>query len=71
MKQATIRDLELEEWLRQRDKGEIVWQTRSGEIIPIQKMSDTHLFNAIKKLSQYEEIEEIGVDMWDILGLDD
>ena len=71
MKQATIRDLELELWLRSRDKGEIVWQTKSGEIIPIQKMSDTHLFNAINKLSEYEEMKDIGIDMWDILGLDD
>ncbi len=71
MKQATIRDLALEAWLRRRDKGEIVWQTKSGEIIPIQKMSDTHLFNAINKFSQYEEMKNIGIDRWDLLGLDD
>ena len=63
MRQATIRDLALEVWLRQRDKGEIVWQTKSGEIIPIQKMSDTHLFNAINKLLEYQEMKDIDIDM--------
>lgn len=73
MKQATLKDLELELWLRSRDKGEMVWQTKDGKIIPIKDMSDTHLFNAINKLVEYEELKSncVGVDMWDVVGLDD
>lgn len=73
MKQATLKDLELELWLRSRDKGEMVWQTKDGKIIPIKDMSNTHLFNAINKLVEYEELKSncVGVDMWDVLGLDD
>ena len=63
MKQATIRDLELEAWLRRRERKEIVWKSKSGQIIPIQEMSDAHLFNAINKFSEYEEMKDIDIDM--------
>ena len=42
---ATIKDLELELWLRKRERGEIVWTTKSGAEIPINEMSDTHIEN--------------------------
>ena len=73
MKQANLKDLELELWLRSRNKGEMAWQTKDGKIIPIKDMSDTHLFNAINKLVEYEELKSncVGVDMWDVVGLDD
>lgn len=52
---ATIKDLELELWLRKRERGEIVWTTKSGAEIPINEMSDTHIENAIKKNEKIEE----------------
>ena len=52
---ATIKDLELELWLRKRERGEIVWTTKSGAGIPINEMSDTHIENAIKKNEKIEE----------------
>lgn len=52
---ATIKDLELELWLRKRERGEIVWTTKSGAEIPINEMSDTHIKNAIKKNEKIEE----------------
>lgn len=70
MKQATIKDLELELWLRRREKREIVWQTKEGKIIPIQEMSDTHLFNAINKLVEYDELKSNCADLWDMLDID-
>ena len=69
MKQATIKDLELELWLRRRDKGEMVWQTKDGKIIPIKDMTDTHLFNAINKLVEYEELKSNCADNWDVLDI--
>lgn len=35
MRKATIQDLELELWLRQRNSGSIYWKTKDSREIPI------------------------------------
>ena len=54
---ATLDDLKLEAWLRNREKERIVWTTKVGFDIPINKMTDTHLANTIAMLEKYEEEE--------------
>lgn len=55
---ATLNDLTLELWLRKREKGEITWKTKSGEVIPIKEMSNTHLVNTIQMLEKNNEVLE-------------
>ena len=62
MRQARLDDLELEKWLRERERGEIVWKTKSGEEIPINKMPDTHLENAINRIIKINELNEIAAE---------
>lgn len=50
MKRATIQDLKLELWLRQRNSGSIIWTTKDGKNIPIKDMDNNHLVNALKML---------------------
>ena len=50
MRQATLEDLELEKWLRERQNRSICWKTKKGEEIPINEMTDSHLENAINHL---------------------
>jgi len=65
---AKYEDLMKERWLRQRDNGEIQWETKDGRRIPIKDMSDEHLENTIKLL---EEIESKASILEDIGGWDD
>jgi hypothetical protein len=61
MVEATLEDLELELWLRQRARKEIVWVTKQGIQIPINDMTDNHIINAIKYITkQDEKLEHIG-----------
>lgn len=50
MRKATIKDLELELWLRQRNSGSIIWTTKNGKNISIKDMDNNHLVNALKML---------------------
>ena len=59
MIKANLELLQLEYFLRLRNQGEIVWETKKGDLIPIYKMSDKHLINTIKMLKTQEEIKEL------------
>lgn len=50
MRRATIQDLKLELWLRQRNSSSIIWTTKDGKNIPIKDMDNNHLVNALKML---------------------
>lgn len=56
---ATYQDLLIEKWLRQRNSGEIVWQTKNGDKIPIKRLSDYHLDNIINLFNKAYDSEEI------------
>ena len=62
MKYATLDDLKKEAWLRCRNAGEIVWRTKEGKEIPIKEMSDQHLLNAINRLIDRNEFNEIAAE---------
>lgn len=53
---ATLEDLEREYWLRQRKY--IIWRTKDGEDIPIDKLSDEHLSNILQMLYKLKPIEQ-------------
>ena len=36
---ATLKDLELEYWLRKRNNGTLIWKTKSGAYIPLKDMT--------------------------------
>lgn len=58
MRKATIQDLKLELWLRQRNSGSIIWTTKDGKNIPIKDMDNNHLANTLKMLLKQEEEQE-------------
>ena len=62
IREATRTDLVKELWLRERNSGALVWVTASGEKIPVKDMTDSHLKNAIRKISEIEELNEIATE---------
>lgn len=58
MEIADIDDLKLEQWIRQRNSGQIMWKTKNGREIPIKDMSDTHIANTIRMLERKHYIED-------------
>ena len=52
MRVATIEDLRKEIWLRMRNTGYLVWETKEGKSIPIKDMTDTHLVNTFNMLER-------------------
>lgn len=63
MRRATIQDLELELWLRQRNSGSIIWTTKDGKNISIKDMDNNHLVNTLKMLLKQEEETECFKDI--------
>lgn len=57
MSKASLSDLELELWLRNRNSGSIYWTTKNGDNIPIKEMSIGHLINTINMLTNLEEVK--------------
>lgn len=62
IRKATRTDLVKELWLRERSSGALVWVTASGEKVPVKDMTDSHLKNAIRKMSEIEEYENIAAE---------
>lgn len=65
---SDIRDLYIEKWLRNRNKGHLVWITKDGKEIPIKDMTDEHIENAIVSFERHEEHMSIINDNLDVLG---
>ena len=49
---ANIDELRLEEFLRSRNSGKLVWKTKEGKIIPLKELSDEHLTNILNVYSR-------------------
>jgi len=62
-REATRADLVKELWLRERNSGTLVWVTASGEKVPVKDMTDSHLKNAIRKMSEIEEFNEMAAEI--------
>ena len=59
MRKATLQDLKLELWLRNRSTDTIYWTTKDGRDILINEMSNNHLVNTIKMLLRQEEEDQL------------
>ena len=58
MIKATLIDLKLELWLRNRNNSKIIWETKDKRIIPIKDMTDDHLINTINHLEKIDEMND-------------
>ena len=52
MRRATIEDLKLEAWLRERNSDQIKWKTKDGSLISIKDLSDSHLNSILNMLER-------------------
>lgn len=62
MREASIEDIRLEIWLRERNDREIRWKTKDGTEIPIRDMSLSHLRNVERMLERNEHLSEIACE---------
>ena len=56
---ATLEDLQLELWLRNRNNGALVWTTKEGNDVPLKDMSDQHLVNTINMIKRAKHAQEV------------
>jgi hypothetical protein len=66
LKYASLFDLRFELWLRERNRGELVWKTKEGNKIPIKDMTDEHLKNSIELLEDFKDNKERCLEALDI-----
>lgn len=59
---AQLKDLLLENWLRNRNNGLITWTTKDNKTIPIKDLSAQHLKNIINILTTDENFSDLIVD---------
>lgn len=62
--EADLTDLLKEQWLRNRNSGNLTWTTRDGKVIPINDMSDNHLKNTINMIIMNENEREQQLDAY-------
>ena len=62
--EANLTDLLKEQWLRNRNSGNLTWTTRNGKVIPIKDMSDNHLKNTINMIIRNENKREQQLDAY-------
>lgn len=52
---ANIDDIRLEQFLRNRNSGKLVWKTKEEKIIPLKELSDEHLTNILNVYSRNKD----------------